>query len=172
MPFGTVTYFLFLAAPCSTGEPKHVAVRIDTQDGSSTRTFDLEYDGLGFMTKARTQDTLPSQDRPPSPDLDREFNYEAVVTGGLDAGIVTRIGPDGMLTTYTYDEAYRLERVERRIPSDDILMDIRDSQLFLVPFGDLFHRRAETRIKRFRCPFPGKRGSRQEACERGRLKNE
>ena len=27
-----------------------------------------------------------------------------------------------MLTTYTYDEAYRLERVERRIPSDDILM--------------------------------------------------
>ncbi len=27
-----------------------------------------------------------------------------------------------MLTTYTYDEAHRLERVERRIPSDDILM--------------------------------------------------
>ena len=44
----------------------------------------------------------------------------------------SRLDPDGILTTYTYDEAYRLERVERRIPSDDILMDIRDSHLFLI----------------------------------------
>ena len=45
-----------------TGEPKHVAMLIATEEGSSTRSLDWEYDALGFLTKARTQDTLSSPD--------------------------------------------------------------------------------------------------------------